>query len=54
MSGDRYTSPLGDRRERAVRCRRCSSSTWALDGLCDPCAELELEPPAQLLEGSSS
>ena len=35
----RYWSPLGDRRERAVPCWICQTPTWALDGLCDPCAE---------------
>jgi hypothetical protein len=38
VSADRYTSPAGDRRERAVPCQRCQRPTWALDALCDPCA----------------
>lgn len=33
---DRYTSPLGDRRERPVDCR-CGRPTWALDRTCDSC-----------------
>lgn len=34
---DRYVTPQGDRRERAVACRRCHMPTWALDRTCDSC-----------------
>lgn len=29
------TSPMGDRRERAVPCSTCRSSTWNICGRCD-------------------
>jgi len=35
----RATSPLGDRRERAVPCRHCRRMTIALDAVCDRCTE---------------
>ena len=34
---DRYVTALGDRRERAVQCWNCGSSTYAIDQTCDPC-----------------
>lgn len=33
----RKVSPLGDRREHAVRCERCSADTWAIEPLCENC-----------------
>lgn len=33
----RYTSALGDKRERPVPCQSCRADTFALDGLCDRC-----------------
>lgn len=40
---DRYTSPLGDKRERPAPCRICRAETLALDGLCNRCFVNELE-----------
>ena len=39
---DRMRSPLGDRRERPVRCRGrygCRRETWAYDAICSECHE---------------
>lgn len=33
--GDRYVTPLGDRRQTPVPCLVCRTDTWALDLLCD-------------------
>lgn len=43
--GDRYTSPLGDRRERPVPCQRCGQPTWTLDAVCERCCGPAPEPP---------
>lgn len=39
----RYTSALGDRRERPVPCHLCRAETFAFDGLCNACFVNELE-----------
>ena len=39
MTDDRLTSPLGDRREQSVPCRRCRQPTWAFQRLCEDCDE---------------
>jgi uncharacterized OB-fold protein len=34
---DRKTSPLGDKREHAVRCESCGINTYNLHRVCDRC-----------------
>jgi len=47
---DRYTSPLGDRREHPVPCQQCRADTFALDRTCEGCWA-QLDDPAEIGAG---
>lgn len=43
----RFVRPSGERREKPVRCRSCSTgSTWAIDALCTACHPIEETDPS--------
>ena len=44
-------SPLGDSRERAVRCIKCNAETWNICACCDKhCEHGTMEVPSQRKE----
>lgn len=45
MHVDRYTTPLGERRERPVECLKCQAVTWTISAVCDRCHARECQHP---------